>query len=124
MAEVIFTSSYDEKHPPEDIFDPSNKTFFSSTGMFPQEICIQFEPIKVVNRVTLTCYGVKKIAIHSCENDSAHFTKQSEQQKIPNSNGLQSIKLELKKNPKVRVLKIEVLEGYEDFFTIHNVGIL
>ena len=124
MAEVIFSSSYDEKHPPEDIFDQSNKTFFSSTGMFPQEICIQFDPIKVVNRVTLTCYGVKKIAIHSCENDSAHFIKQSEQPKIPNSNGLQNIKLELKKNPKVRVLKIEVLEGYEDFFTIHNVGVI
>ena len=124
MAEVIFSSSYDEKHPPENIFEPSKKTFFSSTGMFPQEICIQFEPIKVVNSVNITSYGIKKIAIHSCENDSAHFTKQNEQSKIPNSNGIQNIKLELKKSPKVRVLKIEVIEGYEDFFTIHNVGIV
>ena len=124
MAEVIFSSSYDEKNPPENIFDSSKKTFFSSTGMYPQEICIQFEPIKVVNNVNITSYGIKKIAIHTCENDSAHFVKQSEESKVANSSGLQNIKLELKKNPKVRVLKIEVLEGYEDFFTIHNVGIL
>ena len=124
MAEVIFSSSYDEKHPPENIFENSKKTFFASTGMFPQEICIQIEPIKIVNTVNVTSYGIKKIAIHSCENDSAHFTKQSEQSNISNSSGLQSIKLELKKNPKVRVLKIEVLEGYEDFFTIQNVGVL
>ncbi len=124
MAEIIFSSSYDEKNPPENIFEPSKKTFFSSTGMFPQEICIQFEPIKTVNNVNITGYGIKKIAIHTCENDSAHFKIQSEQDKIPNSNGLQNIKLELKKNPKTRVLKIEVLEGYEDFFTIHNVNVL
>ena len=123
MAEVIFSSSYDEKHPPENIFEPSKKTFFASTGMFPQEICIQFEPIKIISSINITSYGIKKIAIHSCENDSAHFTKQSEQSKIPNSNGMQNIKLELKKNPKVRVLKIEILEGYEDFFTIHNISI-
>ena len=52
------------------------------------------------------------------------FVKQSEESKMVNSSGLQNIKIELKNTPKVRVLKIEVLEGYEDFFTIHNVGIL
>ncbi len=124
MAEVIFSSSYDEKHPPENIFEPSKKTFFSSTGMFPQEICIQFEPVKMVNSINITGYGIKKIAIYSCENDSAHFTIKSEQSNIANSSGLQNIKLDLKKSSKVRLLKIEVLEGYEDFFTIQNVGVL
>ena len=124
MAEIIFSSSYDEKNPPENIFDNSKKTFFSSTGMFPQEICVQFEPIKTISSVNITSYGIKKIAIHTCENDTAHFKIQGEQEKIPNSNGLQTIKIELKKNPKTRVLKIEVLEGYEDFFTIHNVAVL
>ena len=124
MAEVIFSSSYDEKNPPENIFEQSKKKFFSSTGMYPQEICIQFEPVKKVNSVNVTSYGIKKIAIHTCENDSAHFVKQSDQSNISNSNGLQNIKLELKTSPNVRVLKIEILEGHEDFFTIHNVGIL
>ena len=123
--EVIFSSSYDEKNPPENIFDGSKKTFFSSTGMFPQEINIQFEPFKIVNSVSLTGYGIKKVAIHTCENDSAvKFVKQSEQSNIPNSGGLQSIKLDLKKSPRVKVLKLEVLEGYEDFFPIHAFGVL
>ena len=124
--EVIFSSSYDEKNPPENIFDTSTKkTFFSSTGMFPQEICVQFEPFKIVNNVSLTGYGIKKIAIHTCENDSAvNFIKQCEKSNIPNSGGLQSIKLDLKKSPRVKVLKIEVLEGYEDFFSIHTFGVL
>ena len=122
--EVIFSSSYDEKNPPENIFDSSKKSFFSSTGMFPQEINIQFEPFKIVNSVSLTGYGIKKVAIHTCENDSAvKFIKQAEQN-VSNSQGLQSIKLDLKKSPRVKVLKLEVLEGYEDFFTIHTFGVL
>ena len=122
--EVIFSSSYDEKNPPENIFDNSKKTFFSSTGMFPQEINIQFEPFKIVNSVSLSGYGIKKVAVHTCENDSAvKFIKQAEQN-VSNSQGLQSIKLDLKKSPRVKVLKLEVLEGYEDFFSIHAFGVL
>ena len=122
--EVIFSSSYDEKNPPENIFDNSKKTFFSSTGMFPQEINIQFEPFKIVNSVSLSGYGIKKVAVHTCENDSAvKFIKQADQN-VSNSQGLQSIKLDLKKSPRVKVLKLEILEGYEDFFTIHTFGVL
>ena len=123
--EIIFASSYDEKHPPENIFDNNKKTFFSSTGIFPQEICIQFEPFKIVNNVSITGSGIKKIAIHTCENDSAvNFIKQAEQKNVPNSGGLQSLKLDLKKSPRVKVMKIEVLEGYDDFFSIHTFGVL
>ena len=92
--------------------------------MFPQEICIQFDNPRTVNSVGIVSYGIKKISIQTCENDSVvNFKKQAEQNEIPNSNSLQKIKLNLTKNPKVKVLKIEVLEGYEDFFTIHSVDI-
>ena len=124
MTEVIFSSSYDEKKPTRKCIWSIKKIFFASTGMFTQEIWIQFGQVKIVNGVNLTGYGIKKIVVNTCENDSAHFTIQSEQSKVPNSNGLQIIKLKLKKNPKTRVLKIELLEGYEDFFTFRNVGAL
>ena len=123
MAEIIFSSSYDEKFPPENILAPS-KNFFSSTGMFPQEICIQFDNPKTVNSVGITSYGIKKVSIQTCENDSVvNFKNQAEQNEIPNTGGLQKVKLNLVKKPTVKVLKIEVLEGYEDFFTIQNVDI-
>ena len=122
--EIIFASSYDEKHPPENIFDNNKKTFFSSTGMFPQEICIQFDNPRTVNSVGIVSYGIKKISIQTCENDSVvNFKNQAEQNEIPNTGSFQKNKLNLVKKPTVKVLKIEVLEGYEDFFTIQNVDI-
>ena len=124
MSEIIFSSSYDEKHPPENILNPSKDKFFTSTGMFPQEICIQFDTVKPVKSVGVISHGIKKISIQTCENDSVvNFKTQAEQNEIPNDSGLQKIKLNLVKNPNAKVLKIEVLEGYEDFFSIHSVDI-
>ncbi len=124
MSEIIFSSSYDEKHPPENILTPSKDKFFSSTGMFPQEICIQFDSVKPVKSLDITSYGIKKLSIQTCENDSVvNFKNQVEEDKIKNEKGIQKIKLNLEKKPNVKVLKIEVLEGYEDFFSIHSVDI-
>ena len=124
MSEIIFSSSYDEKNPPENILNPSKDKFFSSTGMFPQEICIQFDNAKQVKSVSIVSYGIKKVSIQTCENDSVvNFKTQAEQNEIPNERGLQKIKLNLVKSPNVKVLKIEVIEGYEDFFSIYSVDI-
>ena len=124
MSELIFSSSYDEKHPPENILTPSKDKFFSSTGMFPQEICIQFDSVKPVKSLDITSYGIKKLSIQTCENDSVvNFKNQVEEDKIKNEKGIQKIKLNLDKKPNVKVLKIEVLEGYEDFFSIQSVDI-
>ena len=124
MSEIIFSSSYDEKHPPENILNPSKDKYFTSTGMLPQEICIQYETVKSIKSVSIVSYGIKKVSIQTCENDSlVNFKTQAEQNEIPNERGLQKIKLNLIKNPNVKVLKIEVLEGYEDFFSIHSVEV-
>ena len=124
MSEILFSSSYDEKNPPENILSPNKDKFFSSTGMYPQEICIQFDSVKPVNSVGISSYGIKKLNVQTCENDSVvNFKNQAEKDKIENNQGMQRINLNLNKKPKVKVLKIEVLEGYEDFFSIHSVDI-
>jgi hypothetical protein len=92
--------------------------------MFPQEITIQFNTVKNVSKINLVSYGIKKIKIETCENDAVvKFTKQAEQSEVPNPNSIQNISLALTKNPKIKILKIIILEGYEDFFTIHSVNI-
>ena len=62
--------------------------------------------------------------IQTCENDSVvNFKNQVEEDKIKNEKGIQKIKLNLEKKPNVKVLKIEVSEGHDDFFSIHSVDI-
>ena len=124
MAEVIFASSYDERNPPSNIFSNNNKEFFASTGMFPQELCIQFETERIVKAINISQYGIKRIEIQTCENDSVvSFTKQAEQSEVPMGSSLQNISLNLTQSPRVKVLKVVIVEGYEDFFTVHKVTI-
>ena len=54
MFEIIFSSSYDEKNPPHNIFTNNNKKFFTSIGLFPREIFIQFSNPKPVSSVGIT----------------------------------------------------------------------
>ena len=65
MAEVIFASSYDDRNSPSNIFTSNKKEFFASTGMFPQEITIQFETIKNISKINLVSYGIKKMKIET-----------------------------------------------------------
>ncbi|MCQ2816676.1 MAG: discoidin domain-containing protein [archaeon] len=121
--EVIFASSYDEKHPPNNILNGNKKNYFSSTGMFPQEIDIQFTTEKTLSKVAICSYGIKKIEIQTCANDSAmQFDTQASQAEVPGG-GIQNINLALQKNPRTKVLKIIVHEGYDDFFAILTVSI-
>ena len=50
------------------------------------------------------------------------FDTQAEQSEVPGGK-MQNISLNLQKSPRVKVMKIIVLEGYEDFFTIHSINI-
>ena len=87
MSEVIFSSSYDDRNPPTNIFTSNKNEFFSSTGMFPQEITIQFNTVKNLSKINLVSYGIKKIKIETCENDTVvKFKTQAEQKDVPNSN--------------------------------------
>jgi len=124
MAEVIFSSSFDDKHGTETILNNDKKAFWSSTGLFPQELFIELQQEKTLTSLTITSYGIKKFLVESCENDSAvNFAKQGEVADIPNKEGkLQEFSVELKAGKPVKILKITVLEGYEDFCCIHYVA--
>jgi hypothetical protein len=124
MTEIIFASSFDDKAQPQNIFG-TNKEFWTTTGLYPQELIIQFENSKKIDSISITSYGIRKIVIESCENDSATvFTKQAEMIDVPFSqNSLQEFFLNFNSSQnKVKILKIRVEAGYEDFCSINNVN--
>nr|XP_060629530.1 intraflagellar transport protein 25 homolog isoform X5 [Anolis sagrei ordinatus] len=55
-AEVILATSSDEKFPPENILDGRSDTFWTTTGMFPQEFIISLNKCVTINKLTIQCY--------------------------------------------------------------------
>jgi heat shock protein beta-11 len=125
MAETIFSSSYDGKYSPENVLTVSPKEFWVSTGLFPQELSIQLDDESVVNSASLVTYGVKKIMIETCENTSAvNFTKQASMQDVPfKENKLQEFFLNFSSPKTTKIIKITVLEGYDEFCSINYISL-
>ncbi len=123
MTDVIFSSSYDDKHPPQNVLT-NNKLFWSSTGLYPQEILLQLESPSNINSVNISSYGIKKISIESCENDSAiNFIKQAEIYDVPfKDSKTQSFFMTFNGQKRIaKLIRIIIDEGYDDFCAINNI---
>lgn len=53
-ATVVSASSYDMRHPPENIIDGHDFTFWCTTGGFPQEVVIKLKDMTGVSIQTIT----------------------------------------------------------------------
>merc|ERR1719181_355393 len=50
---VVVSTSYDERHPPENIIDGNPRSFWATTGLYPQEFIIQLDNLYDVGVVKL-----------------------------------------------------------------------
>ncbi|XP_047582228.1 intraflagellar transport protein 25 homolog isoform X2 [Lutra lutra] len=62
-TEVILATSSDEKHPPENMIDGNPETFWTTTGMFPQEFIICFHKHVRIERLVIQSYFVRTLRI-------------------------------------------------------------
>nr|XP_020655302.1 intraflagellar transport protein 25 homolog isoform X2 [Pogona vitticeps] len=73
-ADVILATSSDEKYPPENIIDGRSETFWTTTGMFPQEFIISFPKCVTISKLTIQCYLVQTLRIEkSVSKDPVDF---------------------------------------------------
>lgn len=121
MAEILFASSFDDKYSPQNVF-VNNNSCWISTGLFPQEIFIQLDNEKLINSVSVSSCAVKRIVFESCENESAvNFVKQAEMNDVPGKESKQDFFINFAVQKPSKLIKITVLEAYDDFCAIFNI---
>ncbi|KAM8789399.1 intraflagellar transport protein 25 homolog isoform 1-T1 [Rhynchonycteris naso] len=62
-AEVILATSSDEEHPPENMIDGNPETFWTTTGMFPQEFIVCFHKPVEIERLIIHSHFVRTLRI-------------------------------------------------------------
>ncbi|XP_077747968.1 intraflagellar transport protein 25 homolog isoform X1 [Canis aureus] len=83
-AEVILATSSDEKHPPENMIDGNPETFWTTTGMFPQEFIICFHKHVRIERLIIQSYFVRTLKIEkSTSKEPVDFEPWIERAGIP-----------------------------------------
>lgn len=129
-ADPILTTSYDDRFPPEAAFGGDGKKFFSTTGMFPQEILVAFPdyPSGVnLARVILITTGIKGLKILKCtETNPSSFESLVECDLNPpaREGDLQREQFQISKGSAasgIRFVKFIVESGHAPFVTFRSV---
>eukprot|EP00744_Colponema_vietnamica_P010054 GILI01014239.1.p1 GENE.GILI01014239.1~~GILI01014239.1.p1 ORF type:complete len:127 (-),score=25.93 GILI01014239.1:200-580(-) len=119
---VLMATSLDERHPPQNILE-NNNTFWTSTGLYPQEILIQLGAPTVINHVKLTCTNIRRFSLQGCEATSpVNFEKILETEFTDKKQRLQSEVMQVTNNKAFRFVKVTILSGWNDFCSIHRVA--
>lgn len=122
-AKVVVAASSDENHPPENIADGNTKTFWMSTGMFPQEFIIRFaEPTKI-SAVTVDSYNVKHLKIEKNTLQNASQFESVTKKEFEQTEGhLQSNVISLNGSSATH-LRFIITSGYDHFVSVHRVSV-
>ncbi|XP_047448402.1 intraflagellar transport protein 25 homolog [Mugil cephalus] len=122
-AKVVLAVSSDENHPPENIIDGNPKTFWISTGMFPQEFIIRFTEAPKIATVTLDSYNVKHLKIEkNTSQNSSQFEPVTEKEFECTEGHLQSNAISLNGSSATH-LRFIITSGYDYFVSVHRVSV-
>ncbi|XP_006025866.1 intraflagellar transport protein 25 homolog [Alligator sinensis] len=120
-AEVILATSSDEKYPPENIIDGNSETFWTTTGMFPQEFIISFHKCVRFSKLTILCYLVQTIRIEkSLSMDPVDFEKCVEKDLHYSEGELQTEEFSFP-DCQATYLRFIIKSGFDHFVSVHRV---
>eukprot|EP01063_Lacrimia_lanifica_P039922 TRINITY_DN8903_c0_g2_i1.p3 TRINITY_DN8903_c0_g2~~TRINITY_DN8903_c0_g2_i1.p3 ORF type:complete len:164 (+),score=78.13 TRINITY_DN8903_c0_g2_i1:63-554(+) len=125
-AEVLMTTSNDNRQPGSHMVDGDTSSFWSTTGMYPQEVLIGFKDATVtLTKLKTWSHGVRKLVVQaSCETQPINFKAvlELELAEKPVSTPLQQETFQVNSTvgASIRFLKLIIQSGWEDFATIHN----
>lgn len=115
-------TSNDERHPPEFIISASEGEFWMSTGLYPQEVIIEFNPPKQFRTVRISSTNLRQITLEGSESNtlsgSMSLLGKSEIGRMQGS--LQRETLAVSSSRPVALVKLNILSGWDEFVSIHS----
>lgn len=115
-------TSNDSRHPPEFILSVHESEYWMSTGLFPQEIIIEFNPPKLLRTVRFTSTNIRHIMLEGSESNavtgSMTMLGKSEVGRMQGS--YQRETMALNSSRPVALVKVSLLSGWDEFVSIHG----
>ncbi|KAM9379448.1 intraflagellar transport protein 25 homolog [Phaethornis superciliosus] len=120
-AAIVLATSSDEEHPAENMADGSSKTFWTTTGMFPQEFIIGFPKCVKISKVAIQCYLVQTLRIErSVSEEPVGFEKCIEKDLQHMEGQLQMEEFSLL-DFQATYLRFIIKSAFDHFVSVHRV---
>ncbi|XP_027455433.1 intraflagellar transport protein 25 homolog isoform X1 [Zalophus californianus] len=121
-TEVILATSSDEKHPPENIIDGNPETFWTTTGMFPQEFIICFHKHVRIERLVIQSYFVRTLRIEkSTSKEPIDFEPWIERDLVHKEGQLQNEEI-MTRDGHATHLRFIIISAFDHFASVHSVS--
>ncbi|CAN8217215.1 unnamed protein product [Coccothraustes coccothraustes] len=120
-AVLVLATSSDAEHPAESVADGSSKTFWTTTGMFPQELIIGFPKCVKISKVAIQCYLVRTLRIErSTSKDPVGFEQCVEKDLQHREGQLQMEEFPLPEF-QATYLRFIIKSAFDHFVSVHRV---
>lgn len=118
-------TSWDPQHPQERIIDGKESTFWSTTGMFPQEVVITLGARAHISRINTVTNGVRRISVEVSKGEQpVDFDKLVPETDISNQGGQPHSELFTVTQTEARHVKVVIHAGWDHFVALHSVEVL
>jgi len=118
-------SSLDEEHPADNAIDGNDRTYWISTGLYPQEILVQLCHPSWVSSLCIASTQVKQLRIEGCNEDQpVNFHPLADGELAESSGRLQVKELACPQQDRpIRFIRMMILSGWHDFCTVHRLQV-
>lgn len=122
---VIMVSSLDEEHPGDNAIDGNDRTFWISTGLYPQELLLQLCYPCWVSGMSVASSHVREMRIEAChEEQPVNFKLLADSCLNDSSGGVQVKDLSCPtQDCPIRYIRMIILSGWHDFCTVHRLQV-
>ncbi|KAM9542383.1 intraflagellar transport protein 25 homolog isoform 1-T3 [Guaruba guarouba] len=120
-AALVLATSSDEQHPAESVVDGSSETFWTTTGMFPQEFIVGFPKCVKISKVAIQSYLVRTLRIErSLSEDPVGFEECIEKDLEHTEGQLQKEEFSLPEF-QATYLRFIIKSAFDHFVSVHRV---
>lgn len=121
--EVKYATSFDERFNPKNVLESGKDKFWITTGLYPQELAIELKKPQPIGSIRFTTTGAKKVEIQGCKDSKGNdFVKLGESKEIANKGSSeQNEQIAIQETFPVTIFKFIILDGWDDFVTVHNI---
>ena len=120
---VVMATCSDERHPPHDALDEDDRSFWVTTGLFPQEIVVKLGKASQVTKVRTLTANVKKFSLEYCDEDEPVGFKPAFEVELADK-GASRLQTEVHQvNCRAKFLKFIIGSGWGDFASVHRISV-
>eukprot|EP00669_Euglena_mutabilis_P011525 TRINITY_DN6150_c0_g1_i1.p3 TRINITY_DN6150_c0_g1~~TRINITY_DN6150_c0_g1_i1.p3 ORF type:complete len:146 (+),score=53.85 TRINITY_DN6150_c0_g1_i1:91-528(+) len=127
--EVLYHTGSDPRHPPALMVDGGERSFWVTTGMFPQEVLLGLKGPSAaapatVAKVRTWSHHIRRLVVDKCvEAQPTKFERLLEVELTDKGGALQieSFGINPGAGANIRYLRLHIASGWDDFASIHNI---